>query len=176
MTNELTNITPNEMQERDGQKDYTQFYERLEPLYVDKKDPDNEQKQWTKERIIEMVENDAWSLREGRGGGVCVQTSRGYILPGSPPPMPNKLAIDPYAEEAAEVRQALMGINREMNYEVEFFGALMSKIQRGDVQAMRLYAELFVQPKPMKGPTLSARTVNVSYHDTPEEQRPIKEV
>ena len=69
-----------------------------------------------------------------------------------------------------------MGINREMNYEVEFFGALMSKIQRGDVQAMRLYAELFVQPKPMKGPTLSARTVNVSYHDTPEEQRPIKEV
>ena len=97
------------------------------------------------------------------------------MIPGSPPPMPNKLAVDPYAEEVAEVRQALMNVSREMNADIEFLGALITSMNKGNVQAMKLYAEIFVIPKPTQSPTLSARNINVSYNNQPEE-RPIKEI
>ena len=173
MTNEITQNS-NEVA-RSDKPDYSHFYDRLEPEYVSIKNDGEERTPWTKERIIEKVENDGWSLREGRGGGVCITTSRGWMIPGSPPPMPNKLAVDPYAEEVAEVRQALMNVSREMNADIEFLGALITSMNKGNVQAMKLYAEIFVIPKPTQSPTLSARNINVSYNNQPEE-RPIKEI
>ena len=173
MTNEMTKNS-NEVA-RSDKPDYSHFYDRLEPEYVSIKNDGEERRPWTKERIIEKVENEGWSLREGRGGGVTITTSRGWIIPGSPPPMPRATSVDPFAEEVAEVRQALMNVSREMNTDVEFLGALITAMNKGNVQAMKLYADIFVIPKPVQGPTLSAKTVNVSYNSQPE-KRSIKEI
>jgi hypothetical protein len=51
----------------------------------------------------------------------------------------------------------------------------MSKVDAGDVAAMRLFAEIFIIPKPVKGPSLSAKNINVSYTNQPE-KRPIKDI
>ena len=88
MTNELTQ-NKNEIT-RDERPDYTEFYDRLKIQYsagqeLYDKDPDK-YPAYSKEEIIENVENYGWILGEARGGGVCVRMPNGRIIYGSPPP------------------------------------------------------------------------------------------
>ena len=89
--------------------------------------------------------------------------------------MPLVGTTDPYNDELIRVRESLFNLNRDMDHDVTWLGALMTKVQQGDMAAVRLYSEIFVVPKPIKSPSLSAKTVNVSYNSKPEEP-PVRDV
>ena len=167
-----------ERRERYVPQDYSMFYDRLKAEYKHPlldEDKFSDRPVWTKDEVIDAVENKGWRLGEGRGGGITVWQPNGRMLYGSPPPMPLVGSVDPYADEVARVRQGLHNLNNQMDHDVQWIANLMAKVNKGDVSAMRLYAEIFIIPKPVKGPTLSAKTVNVSYSNQTE-QRPIKDI
>ena len=181
MANELQEQHPEnlaEQRERDQEQDYSRFYDRLKaeyrhPLWDEEKYSDRPV--WTKDEVIDAVENKGWRLGEGRAGGITVFQPNGRILYGSPPPMPLVGSTDPYADGVARVRQGLHDLNVQMDHDVHWIANLMSKVNAGDVPAMRLYAEIFIIPKPVKGPTLSAKNINVSYNSK-SEKPPVRDV
>ncbi len=174
---ELQNTNQNEMREQYQKQDYSAMYDRLKSEYkhpLGDEDEYNHRPVLTKDEVIENVEKYGWRLGEGRGGGITVFQPNGRILYGSPPPMPLVHSTDPYADELAAIREGLLDLNRTMDHDVLWLGALMTKVKGGDVAAMRLYSEIFVVPKPNKGPSLNAKTVNVNYSN--QEERPVKDI
>ena len=174
MTNEMIQNNRDEMRDQDLKQDFSQFYDRLKSEY---KHPieESDRPVLSKEEVIDNVEHYGWKLAEGKGGHITIFQSNGRILYGSPPPMPLVNSTDPFADEVTRVRQGLLELNNTMDHDVKWIANLMAKVNKGDVSAMRLYAEIFIIPKPVKGPTLSAKTVNVSYSNQTE-QRPIKDI
>jgi hypothetical protein len=180
---------PNELEEQSAEnlaewreryvlQDYSHLYDRLKAEYkhpLADDDKYSDRPVWTKDEVIDAVETKGWRLGEGRGGGITVFQPNGRMLYGSPPPMPLVGSTDPYADEVAKVRQGLHNLNNQMDHDVRWIASLMSKVDAGDVAAMRLFAEIFIIPKPVKGPSLSAKNINVSYTNQPE-QRPIKDI
>jgi hypothetical protein len=171
MANEMTQSN-NELREQDRKQDYSQYYDRLKSEY---KHPLADEERFSdrpilsKEDVIENVEHYGWRLAEGRGGHITVFQSNGRILHGSPPPMPLVNSPDPYNDELLRVRQSLFDLNRQMEHDVAWIANLMGKVNKGDIQAMRLYAEIFIIPKPVRGPSLSAKNINVSYNNKSDE-------
>ena len=180
MTNELSNINQNELM-KDERPDYTEFYDRLKIQYnagqeLYDKDPDK-YPAYSKEEIIENVENYGWILGEGRGGGVCVRMANGRIIYGSPPPAPLPVIADGFQIAVDEFRLQLIELNQITNTPEMFFKALMNKVNQSDVKAMQLYADLFLTPqKQAKGPSLSTKTLNVYQAEQKEEQNPSRNI
>ena len=179
MTNELAQ-NQNEMT-KDERPDYSEFYDRLKIQYsagqeLYNKDPDRFPA-YSKEDIIERVETEGWILGDARGGGVCVRMPNGRIIYGSPPPAPLPVIADGFQVAVDEFRLQLIELNQVTNTPELFFKALMTKVQQSDVKALQLYKDLFLTPQqPTRGPSLSAKTLNVYQAEQKEEQSPSRNV
>tara|TARA_Y100000593_G_scaffold86246_2_gene164607 strand:+ start:3719 stop:4207 length:489 start_codon:yes stop_codon:yes gene_type:complete len=121
------------------------YYERLRDGYGDY-DEETESYEWPKERVVSLVENGIWTLSEGRGGMVTVRDDSGRIVKGSPAPL--SLNHSSYSDVVREIRGILATtVLENRSYDV-FFVQLMKSIQKGDVRAMKLFAEIFLGRPP----------------------------
>ena len=178
MTNEITQQNNNELT-KDERPDFSQFYDGLKAQYNAGQDlhdsnPDK-YPAYSKEEVIANVESAGWTLAPARGGGVCVRTGNGRIIYGSPPPAPLPVISDGFQVAVDEFRLQLIEMNQVSNSPQIFFESLLTKVNERDIKALQLYADLFLSPpKQAKGPSLSAKTLNVYQADKKEEEPPIR--
>ena len=103
--------------------------------------------------------------------------ANGRIIYGSPPPAPLPVIADGFQIAVDEFRLQLIELNQVTNTPEMFFKALMNKVNQSDVKALQLYTDLFLTPqKQGRGPSLSAKTLNVYQAEQKEEQNPSRNI
>ena len=133
------------MTERLDQQPPEDYYQRLKDGYGSFNEETGEW-DFTRDQVIENVEQHGWSLSEGRGNNVCVRDSAGRIIRNSAAPV--NLSSQSFNDLANEMKGILMTSVLEDQIYDEWLASLQVAMAKGDMRAAKIFSDVFMGRPP----------------------------